>query len=374
MSKTISSRQAAFLVLNSMIGVGILSLPRTLIEKTNQHAWLPVLLGGAIPMVGIWLQVTLCRRYPKLDFVRINRRLLGRVFGSIIPVLFTAYGAMVVSGVSRSFTDMIGIMLFLRTPRALLVIIFLAASAYAVQLGVRVVARMNELLFFLVLPITLLLLPSLQVAEITNLLPLGELDLKGIGAGFLGTGYSYLGFETLMFFYWRVEEQGEVLRYSLWATLFVVLQYALFVTVTLLVMGVELVLKFNNPSLAVLRVVAVPVFERIELMFVVLYTALVFRPVTNYYLLITDTICRMWGNKGKRIFPWLLLAPLSIVAIWPKNAAAVQKLNEIVAKVGLGISLGVPVLLLAISLIRGDHDDSISKEPAVRERKRVRSQ
>ncbi|MGE5653006.1 MAG: GerAB/ArcD/ProY family transporter, partial [Bacillota bacterium] len=320
MTKSISSRQAAFLVLNSMIGVGILSLPRTLITDAHQHAWVPVLLGGAIPMVGLWLQVRLCKRFPKLDFVRINRRLLGGVLGSILPIAFVLYGASVVATVSRNFSDMIMTMLFLRTPKSMLVFILLATAAYTVQFGARVMARLNELLFYLVLPINLLLLPALQAAQVTNLLPLGEMDLLTVAAATLKTAYAYLGFEILMFFYWQVEEQEQVLRYSWWATLYVILQYTLVIVVTLLVLGLELVRRFNYPSLAVLRVADIPVFERMELLFVIFYTALVFRPVTNYYLLVSETICRLWGGRGMRVSPWLLLIPFTLLALWPPNA------------------------------------------------------
>lgn len=357
MKTSISSRQLAFLVLNSMVGVGILSLPRVLIEKAGTHAWVPVLLGGIFPIVGIWVQVTLCKRHPKLDFVRLNRRLLGRVVGSVVPVFFIIYAALMVAMISRSFTDMVVIMLFQRTPRPALLILFLMSVAYVVQLGVRVVGRLNELLFYLVLPITLLLLPTLQVAKITNLMPFGEMDLKGIAAGTLSTAFSYLGFELVMFFYWQVEEQHEILRYSWMATAFVIVQYTFIVTVTLLVLGLELVRKLGYPSLSVLRVVSIPVFERIELLFIILYTALVFRPVTNYYLVVSETLCRLWGSKGMKISPWLLLVPLSTVSLWPKNATAVQKLMELVGKTGLGLSLGVPILLLGVSLLRGAQDE-----------------
>jgi hypothetical protein len=61
---TITPLQSGLLIVQSQVGVGILSLPFSVHAAAKQDAWISTLLAGFIVNGFIWLLILLARRFP----------------------------------------------------------------------------------------------------------------------------------------------------------------------------------------------------------------------------------------------------------------------------------------------------------------------
>ena len=77
---TITKHQYIHIIIGSMIGTGILSLPRITAKIVGQDAWFAVILGMILPVISIILIHLLCSKYPNMDFVDFITAYCRKVF------------------------------------------------------------------------------------------------------------------------------------------------------------------------------------------------------------------------------------------------------------------------------------------------------
>ncbi|GAA3330987.1 hypothetical protein GCM10020331_085710 [Ectobacillus funiculus] len=81
-SDRITTPQAIIIVINYILGTGILTLPRAATEKVKTtDVWLTVILGGLIAMLAGWIIVKLSQQFPEKNLLSIqpstNREMVG---------------------------------------------------------------------------------------------------------------------------------------------------------------------------------------------------------------------------------------------------------------------------------------------------------
>lgn len=72
----ITTPQATVVVINFILGTGILTLPRTVAEQVKTpDVWLSVILGGIIAMIAGVIMVKLSQRFPEKPFINTAKKL-----------------------------------------------------------------------------------------------------------------------------------------------------------------------------------------------------------------------------------------------------------------------------------------------------------
>jgi spore germination protein (amino acid permease) len=261
---TITSKQLVFIIVGAQIAVGVFSLPHLVAIEARQDAWLAVLLGAALPFAVLLIIERLGRRMPEAGFVGMNHLLFGRWLGSVIVFLFAAYVVLFQGIVVRLFSELTSIFLLPCTPLPITIFLVLVGVVYVINKGARVVARVNEILFWIIFALLLLLLLPLVNADYTNLLPAGEAGLACITRGALVSSFSYAGVEILLVFYFLVGRKEEVIKAGILGLSFTTVVYLVVTLVCILVWGHELLQIINWPALSMLKTVKLAVLERPE--------------------------------------------------------------------------------------------------------------
>ncbi len=352
LKRPISSKQVATTVFCSMVGVGIATLPRQVVQIASTSAWLVTAIAGLFPLLGAAVILILLRRHPCHDLHGLAVELWGPVLGWAPILLILIYSTWTSIAVIRSFAEKIQLILFQSTPLYMIIGPFVILLAYAVHYGVQGVARLNELLFWLLAPVPLLWLPALRQADLTNLLPLWPIDAQAALAGIWVAVPSYLGFEILLFLYWQVNEQAEIATRAVIAIAIVIVSYAALVLIGQLVLGLDMILLYTDPTITLTRMTRLPVIERLDLITILLYTGLAFRASTNFYFMMADTLGQILGRQRYTSITWLVALPLAIAALWPQNTAVTTTLFEQLGKLGVLTTTFMPLVLLLTSLVR----------------------
>lgn len=359
---TITSKQLIFIIIGAQIGMGIFSLPRLASMEAHQDAWLAVLLGGLVPLLILIIIERLGRRMPESSFVGMNHLLFGRWLGSVMVFLFIVYVIFFQSTVVRIFTEVTVAFLLPRTPVPVVALVVVLALIYIINKGARVVARLNEVLFWIILPLLFLYMLPLVNADYTNLLPVGGAGFKAIARGVLPSGYAYAGMEILLVFYFLVKSKEEVIKAGILGWGWTTMIYLFVTTVCLLIWGSEIIQEINWPGITLLKTVKFSLLERPELLLLAVWMGVGIRPTMNMGFAAAYSLSEVLFVKRDKYFHLVVLAialPIYILALLPSNLIVAFKWSEYAGYTFLLAGVLYPVLMLVVAIIRGKEARSV---------------
>ncbi|MFB5066661.1 MAG: GerAB/ArcD/ProY family transporter [Candidatus Wallacebacter cryptica] len=218
------------------------------------------------------------------------------------------------------------------------------------------VARLNEVLFWIILPLLFLIMVPLVNADVTNLLPVGGVGFKAIARGALPSGYAYAGIEVLLVFYFLVRQKGEVIKAGILGVGWTILVYLIVTLVCLLVYSSEIIQIINWPLLTVLKTIAFPVLERPEFFMLAVWMGVGVRPIINMGFAAAFSLSEVLHIKRDKYFHLVVLAIallMYILALLPANLIIAFKWAEYSGYTFLLAGLLYPLLMLAVAVIRG---------------------
>ncbi|MEA1962074.1 MAG: endospore germination permease [Bacillota bacterium] len=353
----ITSKQLIFIIIGTQIATGILSLSRVATENAWQDGWITILLGAMVPLLSLIIIERLGRMFPDKNIGDIMRSLFGRIAGPLILFPFIVYIVYFQSIVTRLFAEVTKLYLLPFTPIPAILLVIVLSVIYIVSRGIKTVARINEFLFYLsLLAFTLVLTTILGGIDFTNILPLFETDIKDIARGALTTSYSFAGIEILLVLYFMVTRKDEVLKAGLTAIGITTSIYLIIVVVCILVFGVDALQKILFPLIVLLKSVQVPVIERLEFFFLVIWLTLGPRPVINMTFAASYALGSMLNIDLRRYFTLIVIViaiAIFVLALVPRDIFVVFTWSDYAGSLSIIFAIIYPLILLAAALLRG---------------------
>ena len=360
---SITSKQLIFIMIGSMLGSGILSLPRLAAKEAGQDAWLAIILGALFPLASLSLIRFLYKRNNASSFVGICRKVSGRSLGSIFSLLLALYSILATGILLRVFIEVISIFLLANTPLLVKLLLMLAVCAYLASSNAKVLGRVCELLFYILLPIYFFFLPAFtKNSDIRNLMPVLNFKIYDYARAALTTAFAYSGFELYLVFHPYVSREKEAFGASLYALLITLAIYLYFVLGTVLVFGSELIQSFAWPTLRVLATTEVPIFERIEFMFIQTWIGVSFRPICIQYFCASHIISELFKTKSQKTVTLALFPIIIAIAYYPKHIFQVFKFSDYLGYAALSIGISLPIILIVFGLFTGNRREKQNEE------------
>ncbi|MDD2402512.1 MAG: endospore germination permease [Clostridia bacterium] len=351
----ITSKQLIFILIGTSIATGILSLPRVVSAEADQDAWIAIILATSVPMLS-WLMIErLGRRFPNLTIVEMASLLLGKFFGTIFSIGFIIYLILFESVVLRLGSEITSQFVLPQTPISVISMLIIISVIYIAQKGAKVIGRLNELLFYFLLFDLLVLLFSLNLADSTNFFPVGGAGGGKIIKALLPTAYAYAGVEILFVTYPMVTKKEEVLKAGFIALGIIMIFYVTVTVISILVMGVEVIQYHIWPVLELAKVVDVPVIERLEFFFLVVWLGVVARPVINHCFSAAFSLTQLLKLDVNKHYSLMVIAVgclIYVISLIPSNLVLVLKYATYVGYSFLIVAIAYPLLLHLVVILQ----------------------
>jgi len=354
---TITTKQLIFIIVGSQVGIRFLYLPREVSKIASEDAWLAVFLAALAPVIIIFLIDRLSKRMPDMGFTQMSQTLFGKFLGSSLIVLFVAYVIAFESIIVRIFSEVTKLYLLPKTPLTVVLFMYVFNIVYIGSKGARVIGRLNELLFYLLLANFLVLLIPLGAADYTNLLPVGTAGWDGIARGTLAAIHFYAGIEILLVFYSLVNRKDELLKAGMIATAITTALYVSIVVICELVFGVNGMQGQMFPALILLKVVQIPVIERLEFIFLFFWLGMGARPAINMGFAASLSLTQLLKIDEKKYLPYVLMfvgLAIFIIALLPQDILSVFKLSNYAGYAFYVIGIAYPLIFYVTALARGE--------------------
>ncbi|MEF3313477.1 endospore germination permease [Paenibacillus sp. GYB004] len=377
----ITIRQSSAIIASSLIGIGVLTLPRRTAETSGESGWIVAIGGALLAMLAMTVIVKLSNRHPGQTIVEFTARMLGpsrypwigRIAGFPIFLAYFLFWAASTALVARTFGDVVVTTVLPKTPLEVVIATMLITGFIFVMYDEEVVARVNEILLpIIVIPVLVIALSSFQSAKIDNLLPIFNGNWTGLLKGIVYTASSYLGFEMMMIFFADTEQGGKRMSGGMIGIAIPGLIYVLIVISGISVFGVGELRLLAWPTLELVKTSEVPglILERLESAFLGVWVAAVFTSVGNMYYATAAIARRTFKLKSHRWVAVCLLPAFYWFSLVPPNGEKLLEYSKFISNSGMIIAYIVPLLLLLLSLARGkqNRDDRDRNQSATEQK------
>ena len=196
----ITTSQTVIVVINTILGTGILTLPRTSVEKVKTpDVWLSVIAGGLVAMIAGVIIVKLSQKFPRKTVYQYSQDIIGKWAGMLLSLLIVCYFFIISGYQIRSMAEVTSLLLLEGTPLWAIIMPFMWIGLYLIMDGINSIARLFEIVF----PITVFLFllvafMSFKLFEIDNLRPILGLGIMPVLKGVKTTSLALTGSEIML--------------------------------------------------------------------------------------------------------------------------------------------------------------------------------
>jgi len=351
----ITTSQTSVFLTNSVLGAGILTLPRAVVTAgESPDVWLSIIAGGIIVLMMVIVMAKLSQKFPGKTVFQYSRWIVGAPPAFIVSVLLIGYFITIAGFELRVLAEVTMFFLLEGTPIWAILIPFIWLSGYLLFGGINAIARLLQIIFpicVLVLIISYLL--SLKIFDLNNLRPILGEGLLPVLKGMRSTVLVFAGFEVAMFLVAHLQHPERAIKAVVAGLGTPIIIYLFTLIFVIGGMSVDAIARSTWPTIDLLRSfeVAGLFFERLEFPFLVVWTMQMFSNFTCYYYGASLGISQI---LKLRMHPVILgLMPvIYLSAIIPKRINDVFAVGDFIGWSSIVLFFVIPLPLYIVWLIR----------------------
>ncbi|WP_440602760.1 GerAB/ArcD/ProY family transporter [Bacillus sp. GB_SG_008] len=352
--KSITQKQLFFMIFQSQVASGLLSLPFSVHKHTKSDGWISILIAGTSIQLLILLLWILLWGFKGKNFYEITVIVFGKYLGKFINFLYIIFFVLVMSLLALRFSNFLKKWILDYTPFSILVLLLIVTGIYIGQNNLRVLARFYTLVTGLIILSTALpwfsFLTNIQFAY---LFPIGQSGLRNMVIGAHDAMVAMIGFELMLVILPCVEgTYKQSLKSILLANMMVTLLYVYFTVSCYLIFSPEEIKILPEPVLYILKAVNFQWTERLDLIFLSIW---IIPMSTSFvtYLYLSSTGAANMLHKGQRKYPvWYLPLIAFLIGLFFSSEFKIEQFGKYVSFGSYAFLLFIPLLTLLISIVR----------------------
>ncbi|MGG4491446.1 GerAB/ArcD/ProY family transporter [Metabacillus idriensis] len=350
----ITHKQMFFLVLQTQIGIGVLSLPYNIYLVSGTDGWISVIIAGVFAQLFTILFWVLVKKYPDKSLFDINKLLLGKILGNLINLGYVLFYIFVSSLIAVLYVNVLKRWIYHETPAWVLILLLAAVAVYFAKENIRKMARFFVIVSFLLIFLFLLTLNAYQTADIRYIFPIGDNGMLKILLGSKEAIMSFLGFEIMLFLYPYINSQpNQVLKSVTVSNIIVTIFYSYIAFTSYVFFSPKEMKIVPEPTLYLLKAITYSVIERVDLVFLAIWVVSVITSGLMYIYIASTGMQNVFNKKNHRSFVPLIVLAVSLLALSPAESDQLAgKLGDYVDKLSYIFVFAIPVCLLIVSFFR----------------------
>jgi len=303
--------QFATIIFGTIIGTGILSLPNGVVKVAHQDGWISTLIGGIYPLYVVIIASYIGKKFPNDNILILSKKYFGKILGTIFNLIFATYFIFMASVIASYYSNLMrSYMMGFLTSFKFLAILFICII-YAVSKGLKVIARISEICFYLTVILLITPVNALKFSHMTNIYPVFGSGVSSILKGALESTFAYSGAEIILLIYPFLKEKKKILVASFMSITIVIVLYVWCVFITTYYLGPDIVNKNFWSFLVVTESVSVSAINNYRYIFMYVWSIIAFKTISiNGYASVF--ILKDFANKIQKkkinflMFPLLL--------------------------------------------------------------------
>ncbi|SFJ81135.1 spore germination protein KB [Halobacillus dabanensis] len=353
----VSGWQLFVLMLLFELGTAIVINPGL---DAKKDAWLAVLLGMIIGLLLFVVYFALYRLYPDLSLIGYGKKILGKYAGMSLGILYLFYFLYIAIRDLRDFGELLTASTYIYTPIFVINTIMILSVAFVLWHGIEVLARTGEFFFVILMLVgvvgTSLVLFSGQI-DINQLRPILENGWMPIISTLPATTTFPFG-EIIVFTMLLpyLNHPRLCLKAGLSAMSISGVLLTWVVAMDIAVLGIYVASRSAFPLLSAIGLIDMAgLFQRLDVAVVLTLIIGGFFKIAIFFYAALISATELFHVKKytSLIFPLSIIVLLSSMSVASNSVDHIKKGVELVPfHIHLPLQVGVPIILLAIALIR----------------------
>ncbi|MYL72128.1 endospore germination permease [Halobacillus litoralis] len=354
----LSRRQFFFIIIQTQIGVGVLSVPYELHTVAKQDGWISLLLGAIaiqLLLIGIWV---VAKNLPQDTLYTMNDKLYTKWIGRPLSILYILYFIGVGTLIILLFCRMINVWVLPNTPIWVTALLMITVCMYMVHGGLLVLGRMYTMLSILIVFLLILMVFGAKEMQIMYLFPILESGWGKVFSGINQAIFSYFGFIVTLVVYSKVEGTNkQKLTTIVLAHWFVTLFYLFTVLASYTFFSTSELPLVPEPVLYMLKSFSLPIIARIDLFFITIWVINVATSFATYLYLSSIGFSDLFKKQSTTKFIVLIgVVVFSISMFIGMDIKKMEAFNNVVTYSGYVFSVTLPLIMVPLSFWRRNKD------------------
>ncbi|KYH35364.1 spore germination protein YndE [Clostridium tepidiprofundi DSM 19306] len=275
MDNKLTNRQYIALILNSFIGIGIITLAGDLCKDAKQNAWISAIIGGILPLFVLLSSAYISKKLNYCEFKYIAENTYGKYLSKIIPFIFIIDSMLYIPIIVVNYTQILKTSISKFMPEFLVVLIFVSIMTYTSWHNIKVLGRLSEISIYFILSIVIVLLFFANKGDVKNLQPFATCYkdiIKAVPKSLL----AYQGGEVCFFLSSYISNRKSLKKNAILITSVVTFFYAYIVFITIYFLGWELTSKTNNVLLFIFETQRLHIISDLKAVFLIFWSNSIF--------------------------------------------------------------------------------------------------
>lgn len=302
----LTNHQYVIILIGSMVGIGMLSLPNDVVEIAKQDGWIAGGIGGIYAIYMVFIGSYISKEYPDKNILDLSIMYFGKFLGSVLNLIFISYFIYTITVICSGISNVLIMYItpFLNAKKILLTL--LLVPAFIAYKGIKTLGRVNEVVFYLTLPFFLVTIVALKDGNILNLMPVFSSGIKNILKASKETSFSYSGIEILFLIYPFLNDKKKSLSLGMKAAVVTMITYMWIIFITIYYLGINVIPKFLWSAVSVSESIRVPGINSFRYITMSLWTLLIFKNISSYYFVIDYGLSKTCKKISREMWVYIL--------------------------------------------------------------------
>lgn len=352
----VSARQFTILVALYTVGDAILYLPAHFAVDAKRDAWIASIFSVLAMFAVVYFLTTLGKRYPGLTIIEYMEIILGKLFGKILLLYFICFCFLDVTLLLMEVGDFLNSQIFPRTPLYVILFLFMSIVVLATNLGTEAAMRTSEIVFpFIVVLFLFMMIALTPQIDLKNIQPiLANGILPSIKASRILVGF-YLDALGLLMIFPLVQNPKDATKSFYIGTAIGGTFIILISTISILVLGVDTVLRHAYPAYKLAKKISIGNFlERIEIIIAFIWLTSLYFKTYLFFMATIHGFTKLFRLKSQKTIalPIALVMVLIGRIIVPNRTFMDEWSFKHWLPYSIPFGLGIPMILLLVDFIR----------------------
>lgn len=326
-SDLLTSIEFFTIIVGSMMGIKILTLPRDVSSCAYEDGWISILIASIYPIYLLTLGIYISKKEPNHNILYLSKKHFGNILANILNFFFSITLLFYVFNLLVTVSYILNNYLSYFLPQSKIIILIGIVLLYTVLKDFKLISRLNLYNFFIVILLLLIPITVFKEGSILNIQPVFKSNFNSLIRGAYLALPSYFGFEIFFLIYPYVNKKEQIKKNSFISILFIILCYIWIQFTCLYYLGSDVVNKLNWPLISITETFIVPLIQDFRSIFIFLWINVILKTISNYYFfgtIVLESILIKFNRKNI----CLLIFPIIIfIATFFTNIADINELT-----------------------------------------------
>jgi spore germination protein (amino acid permease) len=347
----ISSIHLGLFILAGQIGLGIITFPSALSELVGHDGWISLLLTGLFAIGATSLIMLLLRRYQDLSIYEINRLLFGKWLGQSFNFLLLSYLLFLAAVGLRLFSEFIRLFHLTRIPPPIITVLIILPTILLTKKGLRAIGRFSYFIPVVLVAGLILAFKLFGDLRISFLKPVGAAGWPALMKAIPTLVFTFIGLELPVFLYPAVKDRRQAMRWAVTANIISLLFFELVYVCSVGIFGEVMLKRIVAPLFSLSRYIEVPIVERVDLFFFLLWFPLLESTFRAYFATAYEGTKKLFHLKETYLSLILFTLALVVLSLIPTDLNQAFQLGDLVNYSGMAVIFYL-IACFAFSFIR----------------------